>query len=192
MLAGVRRAARELAPPVPGMLVLDVGCGTGAFLASYAAAGCRVAGLDTSADMLAAARRRLGPGAVLIRGEAAALPFASASAGAVTATMLLHSLSPSGCIAALVEMARVAGPSGCVVVADHRPGRRHGAGGWAAGGLARGVEALAGHGPGVRSLLSAGGITALAATAGLRVDAVRPAAGGALEVVRLRQAAEVA
>jgi ubiquinone/menaquinone biosynthesis C-methylase UbiE len=174
------------------MVVLDVGCGTGAFLACYAAAGCRVAGLDASADMLAAARRRLGPGAILVRGDAVALPFASASAGLVTATMLLHSLSPAGRGAALAEMARVAGPSGWVVVADHRPGRTRGAGARAARGLARGVEAVAGHGPGVRSLLSAGGLAALAGAAGLLVEEVRPAAAGALEVVRLRQAGEVA
>lgn len=192
MLAGVRRAALELAPPLPGRLVLDVGCGTGAFLAAYAAAGCRVAGVDASEDMLAAARRRLGPGAVLVQGDAAALPFASASAGVVTATMLFHSLLPAQRAAALAEMARVAGPGGCVVVADHRPGRPRGAGGRAAGILAHGVEALAGHGPGVRSLLSTGGLAALAGAAGLLVDEVRPAAAGALEVVRLRQAGEVA
>lgn len=192
MLSGVRRAARELAPPLPGMLVLDIGCGTGAFLASYAAAGCRVAGLDASPEMLAVARRRLGPGAVLVQGDASALPFPSGAAGLVTATMLFHSLTPAGRGAALAEMARVAGPSGCVVVADHRPGRPAASGERGARMLAGAVEALAGHGAGVRSLRDAGGIAALAGAAGLVVDAVLPAAGGALEVVRLRRASGAA
>jgi len=192
MLSGVRRAARELAPPFPGLLVLDIGCGTGAFLASYAAAGCRVAGLDASAEMLAAARRRLGPGAVLVRGDAGALPFPSGAAGLVTATMLFHSLTLTARGAALAEMARVAAPSGCVVVADHRPGAPAGLGKRGARFLAGAVEALAGHGAGVRSLRGAGGIAALAGVAGLVVDAVLPAAGGALEVVRLRRASGAA
>ena len=192
MLSGVRRAARELAPPRPGMLVLDVGCGTGAFLVPYAAAGCRVAGLDASAEMLASARRRLGPGALLVRGDATALPFPSGAAGLVTATMLLHSLSAAGRGAALAEMARVAAPSGCVVLADHRPGAPAGLGERGARFLAGAVEALAGHGAGVRSLRGTGGIAALAGAAGLVIDAVLPAAGGALEVVRLRRASGAA
>jgi len=192
LLGGVRRTAREMAPPRPGMTVLDVGCGTGAFLALYQGAGCRVAVVDASPEMLAEARRRLGPGALLVQGEASALPFAPGGAGLVTATMVLHSLSPGERLAALAEMGRVAGPAGRVLVADHRPGPHGGVRGRASGALARGIEALARHGGGVASLRAAGGVGALAAAAGLEVEEVRPAAGGALEVVRLRQAGAVA
>jgi hypothetical protein len=106
--------------------------------------------------------------------------------------MLFQSLPAAERSAALAEMARVAAPSGCVVVADHRPGAPAGLGKRGARFLAGAVEALAGHGAGVRSLRGAGGIAALAGAAGLVVDAVLPAAGGALEVVRLRRASGAA
>ena len=121
LLSGLRRAAWELCPPRPGLVVLDVGCGTGAFLAPYAAADGRVMGVDASAEMLGEARRRLGPGALLVRGEAGTLPAASGSADLVVAMMLFHALAAGERGAALAEMARVAGASGRVLVADHRP-----------------------------------------------------------------------
>jgi len=192
LLAGTRRSAWALCPPRPGMVVLDVGCGTGAFLAPYVAAGCRVVGVDSSAEMLGEARRRLGGAALLLRGEAAALPVASGAADLVVAMMLLHGLPAGERPAALAEMARVAGESGAVLVADHRPGRPAGLKEWAARGLARAVEAAARHGGGVASLLAAGGTRGPAAAAGLEVAASRTAGGGALEVLRLRQPGTVA
>jgi ubiquinone/menaquinone biosynthesis C-methylase UbiE len=186
MLAGVRRTALALGPPHPGIRVVDVGCGTGEMLTRYAAAGCRVAGVDLSASMLFEARRRLGPGALLALAEATALPFPSDGADLVLATMVLHGLPADSRVPALAEMARVAGKRGRVLVADHRPERERGAWPLLARGVARAVEGIAGHGPGVRSLLAAGGVAGLAARAGLRVEAVGMAAGGTISVTRLR------
>ncbi|UCF96933.1 MAG: class I SAM-dependent methyltransferase [Spirochaetaceae bacterium] len=42
----------RIAPAVPGMRNLDVGCGTGTDLQLYARAGCRVHGVDVSATIL--------------------------------------------------------------------------------------------------------------------------------------------
>jgi SAM-dependent methyltransferase len=192
LLSGLRRAAWELCPPRPALVVLDVGCGTGAFLAPYAAAGCRVIGVDSSEEMLGEARRRLGPAALLVRGEAAALPVASGAADLVVAMMLFHALGAGERGAALAEMARVAGASGRVLVADHRPTRATGIGPRLARGAARAIEGAAGHGAGVRSLVAGGGMRALAAAAGLEGEAGRTAAGSALEVVLLRRAGVVA
>ena len=188
MLAGARRSVLELAPPRPGLLVVDVGCGPGALLGTYAAAGCRVAGVDRSPAMLSEARRRAGPGALLAQGDGTALPFASGSAGVVTAMMLLHTLSLESGRAVLAEMARVAGPGGVVVVADHSAGSEASPGFWAARWAGRAIEAVAGHGPGVRRLLAGGGAASLAAGAGLQVEARRVAGGGVLEVLCLRSA----
>ena len=54
--------------------------------------------------------------------------------------------------------------------------------------LVRAIEAVAGHGPGVRRLLAGGGAASLAAGAGLQVEARRVAGGGVLEVLCLRSA----
>ncbi|HWT13120.1 MAG TPA: class I SAM-dependent methyltransferase [Allosphingosinicella sp.] len=51
-------AALQLLAPQPGELILDVGCGDGALTAKIAAAGARVIGLDSSAEMVEAARAR--------------------------------------------------------------------------------------------------------------------------------------
>jgi len=192
MLAGVRRAVRELGGGEPGSVVLDVGCGSGALLAGWAAAGRRLVGVDLSPAMLAEARRRLGSQARLVRADATTLPFRDGGADLVVAVMLLHTLSPDEGLRALAEMGRVAGEAGRVVVAEHRPGAPGEARSRAAGALGRVVETLAGHGRGVRRLLAAGGVGALAAAAGLEAEASLPAAGGTLEVVRLRRVATVA
>jgi len=58
----------------PGWSVLDVGCGTGAFLAAAARRGARLSGFDASAALLEVARRRL-PAADLRSGDMQQLPY---------------------------------------------------------------------------------------------------------------------
>jgi SAM-dependent methyltransferase len=48
----------QLLAPRPGELILDVGCGDGALTQRIAAVGARVIGLDTSSEMVEAARAR--------------------------------------------------------------------------------------------------------------------------------------
>src|SRR5438067_12225299 len=50
-------AVVELLAPRPGEAVLDLGCGTGHLTATIAAAGAAVLGVDSSAEMIAEARR---------------------------------------------------------------------------------------------------------------------------------------
>jgi SAM-dependent methyltransferase len=61
--------------PRRGQRLLEVGCGTGIFLATLHRAGFDVTGLDASPAMLEAARERLGPRADLQLGQAEHLPF---------------------------------------------------------------------------------------------------------------------
>src|SRR5438128_643494 len=75
----------------PGDTVLDVATGTGAVARELVRQkGCTVVGLDQSPQMLAEARRRLGPDAKLVEGTAERLPFADASFDALTFTYLLR------------------------------------------------------------------------------------------------------
>ena len=97
--------------------VLDVATGTGLVARELVRRyGCRVVGLDQSAEMLAGARRRLArnPGLAerirLVRGEAEQLRFADAEFDHLTFTYLLRYVDDPG--ATLAELARVVKPGG--------------------------------------------------------------------------------
>jgi demethylmenaquinone methyltransferase/2-methoxy-6-polyprenyl-1,4-benzoquinol methylase len=108
-----RRALVDAVAPRHGDRVLDVATGTGMVAAELLARayGCRVVGIDQSAEMLAAARTRFGDaGRVeLIEGQAEDLPFADGSFDALTFTYLLRYVA-----ATLRELARVVRPGGRV------------------------------------------------------------------------------
>ena len=55
---GLGQAALQRLDPQPGELILDIGCGDGALTARIADAGARVIGLDSSEEMVEAARER--------------------------------------------------------------------------------------------------------------------------------------
>jgi SAM-dependent methyltransferase len=64
-----RPAMLSLLPSVAGKLVLDAGCGPGAYAEWLADRGARVVGLDISPGMIRAARRRLGERADLLQAD---------------------------------------------------------------------------------------------------------------------------
>jgi len=108
-----RRFLVSCVPVEPGGTVLDVATGTGAVAAELLRRrGCRVVGLDQSAEMLAEARRRLPPEVELVQGDAEHLPFADGAFDAVTFTYLLRYVDDPG--AALAELARVVKPGGAL------------------------------------------------------------------------------
>lgn len=109
------RAVAEAAGVGPGSRVLDVGCGSGGFLAHAAGLGAVVAGVDPAAGMVAVARRTV-PAADVRDGDAERLPWPDASFDVVTA---FNALQFAGDLsAALAELARVAVPGGRVAVAN--------------------------------------------------------------------------
>jgi ubiquinone/menaquinone biosynthesis C-methylase UbiE len=114
---GVRRAAVAAARVEPGMVVADVGTGTG-FLAELALdAGARVIGIDISSAMLAQAASRFAERPFEGRqGDTAALPLDTGEVDAVLGNMVLHHAEdPPG---AIREMVRGLKPGGTLVITD--------------------------------------------------------------------------
>jgi demethylmenaquinone methyltransferase / 2-methoxy-6-polyprenyl-1,4-benzoquinol methylase len=97
----------------PGDTVLDVATGTGAVIRELRRQkGCKVVGVDQSPEMLAEARRRLGPEIELVEANAEKLPFADASFDALSFTYLLRYVADPA--ATLRELARVVRPGGTI------------------------------------------------------------------------------
>lgn len=81
----------------PGERILDFGCGTGAALSTIAgAASCELYGVDISATMIAAARRRLGRKATLLHGKIDEMPAAWCGFDAVLALNVLYFADTEG------------------------------------------------------------------------------------------------
>jgi demethylmenaquinone methyltransferase/2-methoxy-6-polyprenyl-1,4-benzoquinol methylase len=117
--AGMNRAwrrsvLREL-HPLPGLPVLDLGCGTGR-LAERAAADHRVVGVDVSAAMLRAAAERLHGRVRLVQGSAFRLPFHDAAFGGAASGFVLRNLDDLP--GAFDELARVLAPGAGVALVD--------------------------------------------------------------------------
>jgi ubiquinone/menaquinone biosynthesis C-methylase UbiE len=105
---GVRTAL--LRNTFAGARVLELGCGTGKWLADLAAAGCQVAGIDPSQRMLDRAHQRCS--ADLRHGTAESLPWPDHSFDRVVLVNALHHLAAPD--AALRESFRVLKPGGAV------------------------------------------------------------------------------
>lgn len=189
--APLRSAARRLCPPDPAWTVLDIGCGTGAALAEYAAHGCRVIGVDPSPAMLAQARERLGPEADLRVVDGRRLPVDDGSIDLVLVSLVLHSVSNEEAVALLREAARVLRPGGRVLVVDFGTSGLRFPRGWIGRGVTVVAELAAGpqHAANSLAYLRRGGLPALVAAAGLEEQAARPTAGGAVTIAVLARPA---
>jgi SAM-dependent methyltransferase len=97
----------------PGQLVLDIGCGAGAFLRLVSRRGARPFGLDASEALLELARRRV-PDAELQAGEMQALPYESDHFDLVCGFNSFF--FANDIVAALREAGRVAKPGAPVVI----------------------------------------------------------------------------
>jgi demethylmenaquinone methyltransferase/2-methoxy-6-polyprenyl-1,4-benzoquinol methylase len=98
----------------PESRVLDVATGTGLVARELVREhGCRVVGIDQSAEMLAEARRRANGRVELVEGSAESLPFADGEFDALTFTYLLRYVADPA--ATLAELARVVRPGGTMV-----------------------------------------------------------------------------
>lgn len=106
-----------------GMRLLDVGCGTGTLLllASAAADGLELIGLDADDRILRQARRKVataGVKAQFDRGSAAELPYPESRFDRVLTTLTLHHLPADEKVAAFAEAFRVLRSGGELHVGD--------------------------------------------------------------------------
>jgi ubiquinone/menaquinone biosynthesis C-methylase UbiE len=109
-----------LAGEVTGHRILDAGCGAGPLSARLRDRGAVVSGFDSSAAMVAQARKRLGDDVdlrVATLGEP--LPYEDASFDDVVSSLVLHYLQDWG--PALAELRRVLRPGGRLIVAVMHP-----------------------------------------------------------------------
>jgi ubiquinone/menaquinone biosynthesis C-methylase UbiE len=113
------RHLERVLPDVRGKRLIDVGCGTGRWLAWALARGARVAGADFSAEMLRVAAGKPHLADRIVRADGLGLPFADACADVVLCTLSLAYVHPIE--SAMAELARLARPGGCVVVTDFHP-----------------------------------------------------------------------
>jgi ubiquinone/menaquinone biosynthesis C-methylase UbiE len=102
-----------------GLTIVDLACGSGAFLDNLGQAfpRARLIGVDLSQPYLEEARRRSGVGAVALA-NAERLPFADASVDAVSCIYLFHELPPRVRPVVAAEIARVLKPGGHLAFAD--------------------------------------------------------------------------
>ena len=116
------RAAFELAEVLPGMRVLDVGCGRGEILRQCAQLGAFACGVDYAPVAMQLARRvvtALDPlqGHIALgQANAKQLPFAGASFDRVLLFDVVEHLHPWELQAALLEVRRVLKPEGRLVI----------------------------------------------------------------------------
>lgn len=115
-----RPAMLALAGDVAGRRILDAGCGSGPLSAALRDRGAVVTGIDSSAGMLALARRRLGDDAALHLADLRdRLPFADGAFDDVVASLVLHYLEDWGPV--LAELRRVLRPGGRLIASVDHP-----------------------------------------------------------------------
>jgi ubiquinone/menaquinone biosynthesis C-methylase UbiE len=183
--APLRDIVVAMATPHAGTRVIDVGCGTGKQLDRFLTKGCAVAGVDNSPAMLARARAALGDRADLRLADAQSLPFADASFDIVTATLVLHELTPEARVAVAKEMLRVLTEDGSIVVVDFHVGPLRGFKGRLMRGASVIAELMARHLRRSRAFLAGGGVPALAEQLGTKVRETKVLAGGNLAIYQL-------
>lgn len=116
---GVLRLLTKTGKIDPGSAVLEVGCGTGNYsIALREATGCRVSGVEPSAEMLAAARSR-GQGLDFRQGRAEVLPWPDRCFDLVFSVDVIHHVTDRA--AFFREAARILRPGGRLCTVTDSP-----------------------------------------------------------------------
>ena len=145
----LNRALREIGikmyPPREGMVVLDVGCGTGIHLEYYQRTGCIVFGIDQSPSMLQVAHKRLGDSANLFVGDASYMPYADKEFDLIIISTVLHEMPRAVRSEVICESKRILNSEGRILLIDFHPGPIKLFKGWLNKGIITFAEIAAGR-----------------------------------------------
>jgi cytosine/adenosine deaminase-related metal-dependent hydrolase/SAM-dependent methyltransferase len=120
MLSLEQRFLEQLLPPIKGLDVVDLGCGTGRWLAKLAGKSPRIlVGVDFSPEMLSQAKLRLGNSANLVLADCIDLPFPRSSADMIFCSLLASYLPDLARFAQQVR--RLLRPCGSLFLSDLHP-----------------------------------------------------------------------
>jgi SAM-dependent methyltransferase len=120
LLALEDRQLKLMIPRMQGKRVLDLACGTGRWLAWLIAEGASLGvGVDFSAAMLAAAKRKSALSGRIVRGDCRAVPFARAAFDLVVCSFAVGHIADLRRVA--LEVGRVTAPGADVYVSDLHP-----------------------------------------------------------------------
>lgn len=187
--AGLIAIGMKMFPPVPGMSVLDVGCGTGTLLASYQKSGCSIFGIDSSPAMLNVAQEKLGAGAGLCLSDATCMQFESDNFNIVTTMLVLHEMAPETRDLVIDEIRRVLRKDGRILLTDYHPGPLQPIKGWLKKVFITLSEIAAGweHYHNYRNFMESNAIPSLVSKHGLIIEQQNIVSGGNMGVFVLRQ-----
>ncbi|MGH2807502.1 MAG: class I SAM-dependent methyltransferase [Actinomycetota bacterium] len=106
----------------PGATVVEVGSGTGNFLALFEEVAAHLVGVDVTEAMLRTAQRSF-PQMSLVLGDGGRMPLASRSADLVSCAQMLHHVPEP--LPLIKEMARVCAPEGHALILDQAATERY-------------------------------------------------------------------
>jgi demethylmenaquinone methyltransferase/2-methoxy-6-polyprenyl-1,4-benzoquinol methylase len=118
-----KKRGMMLCPPLSGMHVLDVGCGTGAHLKLYQIGGCSAFGIEISPGMIATSRQKHNGRLNLCLANATRIPCRNQAFDLILLSMMIHEISPVNRLAVLAETVRVLKDSGRILIIDYHSGR---------------------------------------------------------------------
>ncbi len=190
---GLRAIGVKMFPPKVGMLVLDVGCGTGIHLERYLKAGCQVFGIDLSPSMIQVARNRLGTSANLHVGDASNMPYPDHKFDLIIMSTVLHEMPPAVRSVVLNESLRTLKDDGRMLLIDFHPGPIRPFKGWINKAIITIAEIAAGrkHFKNYRLFIKNEGLSALITTHGLSVEQKKIVAGGCMALFLLEKGGEI-
>ena len=115
-ISAVKRREFQFLDVQPGDLVLDLGCGRGESAAEMLRRGATPIALDYSASAVTLTRGHLGGRSVVVRADAARLPFAAASFDRILFADVIEHVPWAHAVQTLREIDRVLKPGGSALI----------------------------------------------------------------------------